>query len=174
MKVLLFWLSTLIFIFGGQILTGGHYKSLLQDTGAFIVFGPVIAYLFYSCGFRGFFKFWKRLITQKGAETDNVLIDTASTLGFLMGGMGSIIGMIQVMINLADTSKLGAGVAVCFISTAYGIVPSILLLPIKRNFVQGISTSTGQMKKAAGYMVATLLLLGGTFFTVLYATSYKG
>ena len=41
-----------------------------------------------------------------------------------------MLGLIHVMSNLSDTSKLGAGIAVAFVATIYGlIVANILCLP---------------------------------------------
>jgi chemotaxis protein MotA len=51
----------------------------------------------------------------------------APTLGIL----GAVIGLIHVMENLADPSKLGAGIAVAFVATIYGVgLANLLALPI--------------------------------------------
>ena len=41
----------------------------------------------------------------------------APTLGII----GAVMGLIQVMQNLTDPSKLGAGIAVAFVATIYGL-----------------------------------------------------
>ncbi len=47
-----------------------------------------------------------------------------------IGIIGAVLGLIHVMSNLADTSKLGAGIAVAFVATIYGLVTAnILCLP---------------------------------------------
>lgn len=47
-----------------------------------------------------------------------------------IGIIGAVLGLIHVMSNLEDTSKLGAGIAVAFVATIYGlIVANILCLP---------------------------------------------
>ncbi|MEI7474866.1 MAG: flagellar motor protein [bacterium] len=38
-----------------------------------------------------------------------------------VGIIGAVLGLIQVMNNLADPSKLGAGIAVAFVATVYGV-----------------------------------------------------
>lgn len=38
-----------------------------------------------------------------------------------VGIIGAVLGLIQVMQNLADPSKLGAGIAVAFVATVYGV-----------------------------------------------------
>ncbi|MFT5421363.1 MAG: chemotaxis protein MotA [Candidatus Endobugula sp.] len=48
-----------------------------------------------------------------------------------IGIIGAVMGLIYVMRNLADPAELGAGIAVAFISTIYGVaVANLLLLPI--------------------------------------------
>ncbi|MFA7552877.1 MAG: flagellar motor protein [Spongiibacteraceae bacterium] len=48
-----------------------------------------------------------------------------------IGIIGAVMGLIQVMSNLSDPSKLGAGIAVAFVATIYGVgFANLLLLPI--------------------------------------------
>lgn len=50
----------------------------------------------------------------------------APTIGIL----GAVLGLIQVMENLSDPSKLGAGIAVAFVATVYGVgSANLLFLP---------------------------------------------
>lgn len=47
-----------------------------------------------------------------------------------IGIIGAVLGLIHVMSNLADVSKLGSGIAVAFVATIYGLVTAnILCLP---------------------------------------------
>jgi chemotaxis protein MotA len=47
-----------------------------------------------------------------------------------IGIIGAVLGLIHVMSNLSDTSKLGAGIAVAFVATIYGLVTAnIICLP---------------------------------------------
>jgi chemotaxis protein MotA len=47
-----------------------------------------------------------------------------------IGIIGAVLGLIHVMSNLSDTSKLGGGIAVAFVATIYGLVTAnILCLP---------------------------------------------
>jgi len=51
----------------------------------------------------------------------------APTLGIL----GAVLGLIHVMENLTDPSKLGGGIAVAFVATVYGVgAANLVLLPI--------------------------------------------
>lgn len=48
-----------------------------------------------------------------------------------IGIIGAILGLIQVMENLADPSKLGAGIAVAFVATIYGLASAnFFYLPV--------------------------------------------
>ncbi|MCQ2383177.1 MAG: flagellar motor protein [Clostridia bacterium] len=55
------------------------------------------------------------------------------------GIIGAVIGLIQVMQNLSDPSKLGAGIAVAFVATVYGLyAANLIFIPcgtrIKANY----------------------------------------
>ncbi|HJT18904.1 MAG TPA: flagellar motor protein [Nitrospira sp.] len=48
-----------------------------------------------------------------------------------VGILGAVLGLIHVMENLADPSKLGGGIAVAFVATVYGVgAANLLFLPI--------------------------------------------
>ncbi len=48
-----------------------------------------------------------------------------------IGILGAVMGLIHVMGNLADPSKLGSGIAVAFVATIYGVgLANLLFLPI--------------------------------------------
>lgn len=48
-----------------------------------------------------------------------------------IGIMGAVLGLVQVMQTLSDPSKLGAGIAIAFISTLYGVgLANLVFLPI--------------------------------------------
>lgn len=44
-----------------------------------------------------------------------------------LGIIGAVMGLIQVMQNLSDPSKLGAGIAVAFVATVYGLIAANLI-----------------------------------------------
>ncbi len=47
------------------------------------------------------------------------------------GIVGAVLGLIQVMQNLTDTTRLGAGIAIAFVATLYGVgAANIIFLPI--------------------------------------------
>lgn len=48
-----------------------------------------------------------------------------------MGILGAVMGLMAVMQNLADPSKLGAGIAAAFVATIYGIgIANLFFLPV--------------------------------------------
>jgi chemotaxis protein MotA len=48
-----------------------------------------------------------------------------------VGILGAVLGLIHVMENLADPSKLGSGIATAFVATVYGVGASnLLFLPV--------------------------------------------
>jgi chemotaxis protein MotA len=48
-----------------------------------------------------------------------------------LGIIGAVLGLIQVMQNLSDPSKLGAGIAVAFVATIYGLfVANLVMIPL--------------------------------------------
>ncbi|MBI4983845.1 MAG: flagellar motor protein [Rhodocyclales bacterium] len=60
----------------------------------------------------------------------------APTIGIL----GAVMGLIHVMENLSDPSKLGAGIAVAFVATIYGVgSANLIFLPIGKKLLVNIS-----------------------------------
>jgi chemotaxis protein MotA len=56
----------------------------------------------------------------------------APTIGIL----GAVMGLIHVMENLSDPSKLGAGIAVAFVATIYGVgSANLIFLPIAKKLL---------------------------------------
>ena len=48
-----------------------------------------------------------------------------------IGIIGAVMGLIQVMENLSDPNKLGAGIAVAFVATIYGVgAANLIFLPV--------------------------------------------
>jgi chemotaxis protein MotA len=53
-----------------------------------------------------------------------------------IGIIGAVMGLIYVMRNLGDPSELGAGIAVAFVATIYGVAfANLLLLPIANKLI---------------------------------------
>ena len=57
-----------------------------------------------------------------------------------IGIIGAVLGLIHVMSNLADTSRLGAGIAVAFVATIYGVgFANLIFIPIANKIKKRIS-----------------------------------
>ncbi len=57
--------------------------------------------------------------------------ETAGALAPTIGIVGAVLGLIQVMKNLADPSSLGAGIAVAFVATVYGVgAANLIFIPM--------------------------------------------
>jgi len=57
-----------------------------------------------------------------------------------VGILGAVMGLIHVMENLSDPSKLGAGIAVAFVATIYGVgAANLIFLPIAKKLLTNIS-----------------------------------
>ncbi len=57
--------------------------------------------------------------------------DAAGGYAPTVGILGAVLGLIHVMENLSDPSKLGAGIAVAFVATVYGVgSANLFFLPI--------------------------------------------
>lgn len=57
-----------------------------------------------------------------------------------IGIIGAVLGLIHVMGNLSDTSKLGGGIAVAFVATVYGVsFANLLFLPVANKLKKKVS-----------------------------------
>ena len=59
------------------------------------------------------------------------VFESAGAYSPTFGIIGAVLGLIQVMQNLSDPSKLGAGIAVAFVATVYGLFfANLIVIPI--------------------------------------------
>lgn len=57
-----------------------------------------------------------------------------------IGILGAVMGLIHVMENLTDPSKLGAGIAVAFVATIYGVgAANLIFLPVAKKLLANIA-----------------------------------
>lgn len=64
-----------------------------------------------------------------------------------IGIIGAVLGLIHVMENLSDTSKLGAGIAVAFVATIYGVgSANLFFFPFSKKIVRKVKMQS-QMKE---------------------------
>lgn len=79
------------------------------------------------------------LLEQKDLDAVKVY---ASMGGYAptIGIIGAVLGLIYVMRNLAEPSELGAGIAVAFVATIYGVsISNLFLLPIANKLTSYIN-----------------------------------
>ena len=68
---------------------------------------------------------------EEQAKQSAEFFEAAGGYAPTIGIIGAVLGLIHVMSNLDDPSKLGAGIAVAFVATIYGLlVANIVCLPI--------------------------------------------
>jgi chemotaxis protein MotA len=71
--------------------------------------------------------------TQRREEHDEIpakVYEAAGGYAPTVGILGAVLGLIQIMQNMADPSKLGAGIAVAFVATVYGVgSANLIFLP---------------------------------------------
>lgn len=59
------------------------------------------------------------------------VLETAGGFAPTIGILGAVLGLIHVMQNLSDPSKLGTGIAVAFVATIYGVgFANLLFIPL--------------------------------------------
>ncbi len=70
-----------------------------------------------------------RIETQKAGAAK--VWESAGGYSPTIGIIGAVLGLIQVMQNLSDPSKLGAGIAVAFVATVYGVgLANLIAIPM--------------------------------------------
>lgn len=109
---------------------------------------------------------------QKLLSAGKIWID-AGGFSPTIGIIGAVLGLIHVMGNLTDTSKLGAGIAVAFVATVYGVgFANLIFIPIGNKIKKNIF----EVSKHKHMILDGALLIGSGLNTQLIEqklTSYK-
>ena len=72
-----------------------------------------------------------------------------------IGIIGAVMGLIHVMGNLADPSKLGAGIATAFVATIYGVgLANLLFLPVANKLKSTIKANSSQREMIIEGLIA--------------------
>jgi chemotaxis protein MotA len=75
------------------------------------------------------------------------VFENAGAYSPTMGIIGAVMGLMAVMQNLADPSKLGHGIAAAFVATIYGIgLANLLALPMAAR-LKGLARQRSQMRE---------------------------
>jgi chemotaxis protein MotA len=68
---------------------------------------------------------------EDGDEESAEVLEAAAGYAPTLGILGAVLGLIHVMENLAAPGRIGAGIAVAFVATIYGVgVANLLFLPL--------------------------------------------
>jgi chemotaxis protein MotA len=87
--------------------------------------------------------------------------DAAGGYSPTIGILGAVLGLIHVMENLTDPSKLGSGIAVAFVATIYGVgLANLLFLPI-----------ANKLKEIVGREVVRREMLADIFYSIAQGDS---
>lgn len=71
------------------------------------------------------------MVFEHAAESEAKVFESAGGYAPTIGIIGAVMGLIQVMKNLANIDEVGHGIAVAFVATVYGVAASnILFLPV--------------------------------------------
>lgn len=69
-------------------------------------------------------------ILEQNGEAEAKVLDAAGGYAPTVGIIGAVLGLIQVMKNLANIDEVGRGIAVAFVATVYGVgAANLLFLP---------------------------------------------
>lgn len=86
---------------------------------------------------------------QSRVESDLAAASVFQSMGGYaptIGILGAVIGLIQVMSNLADPSELGPGIATAFVATIYGVgFANLLLIPVAER-LRRLVQAEGELK----------------------------
>jgi chemotaxis protein MotA len=87
--------------------------------------------------------------------------DAAGGYSPTIGILGAVLGLIHVMENLTDPSKLGSGIAVAFVATIYGVgLANLLFLPV-----------ANKLKEIIGREVVRREMLADIFYSIAQGDS---
>jgi len=82
---------------------------------------------------------------EEHEKTSPEFFEAAGGYAPTIGIIGAVLGLIHVMENLSDSSKLGAGIAVAFVATIYGLVTAnIFCLPVSTKLKQQLKQQVRQ------------------------------
>jgi chemotaxis protein MotA len=88
------------------------------------------------------------VLTREHSDLEAAKVfENAGAYAPTMGIIGAVMGLMAVMQNLSDPSKLGHGIAAAFVATIYGIgLANLLMLPIAAR-LKTISRTRSQMRE---------------------------
>lgn len=89
--------------------------------------------------------------------------DAAGGYAPTIGILGAVLGLIHVMENLSDPSKLGSGIAVAFVATIYGVgLANLFFLPV-----------ANKLKEIINHEVVRREMLADIFYSIAQGDSHR-
>jgi chemotaxis protein MotA len=76
-------------------------------------------------------------LTDHHAENEAKVFDSAGGYAPTIGIIGAVLGLIQVMKNLANIDEVGHGIAVAFVATVYGVAAANIFFLPAANKIKG-------------------------------------
>ncbi len=84
--------------------------------------------------------------TEEAGNAAAKVYETGGGFSPTVGIIGAVLGLIHVMSNLSDSSKLGSGIAVAFVATVYGVASAnLVLLPMANKIKRITKADTDEM-----------------------------
>jgi chemotaxis protein MotA len=92
---------------------------------------------------------------EEHAKIPVPVIEAVGAYAPTIGIIGAVLGLIHVMENLDDPSKLGSGIAVAFVATIYGLlIANVIALPIGSKLKQRVAQMTHEKNMILQGLVA--------------------
>lgn len=92
---------------------------------------------------------------EEHAKGSAEVFEAAGGFAPTIGIIGAVLGLIQVMNNLSDSSKLGAGIAVAFVATIYGLMTAnIVCIPFGTKLKQRLKGELQQKEMVIEGLIA--------------------
>ncbi len=167
----------------GAITSGCKLRTFCDYPSAAIVLGCTLLLTIGVFGWKGMLGSFQTLFAGRSSsnECENAIAIFRFGAGFALaaGFLGTLIGLIHILANMDDPSRIGAGMAIALLTQTYGVVLATLLctaaaIVARRNIASPHlkRTSTASVVAAAGASAigtATTLLL-----MTLIMVSFKG
>lgn len=170
MRVAILWIGILSCLLGGGSLIGVHPGVFFQPVAMIQVFGPIAITLVYLRGFPGSFYFISQALKNRITPFDWHIVERIVQVGFLAGTFSFICGLVHVMQNLADSSRIGNGIAIAFIGVVYGLLPALLFSPMQTMSASKKEKAPHSFGYAAAGVAGLLFLLLASLFALSQGT----
>jgi flagellar motor component MotA len=159
---------------GVHIMEGGHMGTLISGSGALLVGGGVLGALLMSTGVIGPMKQLAAVLSGGEVDDGRSLLDAVRLVILsapVAGLVGATVGIVHVLVNLSDPSKLGAGVAVAYLAMLYGGLIALFAYAAAALVATrgGGEVKLPSLGHAPLYAAAGFALAFGIMMTTLYA-----